>query len=99
MSGASGVLCASERPVGSRRWRVLASCRDKDPDLFFPERGDRERIASAISICRSCPVIEDCARYWDEHQITMGYSTPGIWAGVHHPTRRTPLRQRDRSIS
>jgi WhiB family redox-sensing transcriptional regulator len=79
------------------RWQNTASCRDKDPDLFFPESGDQERIRTAIGIRRTCPVASECERYWNEHRLTLGYPTSGIWAGIYHPTRKTPLRHRDRS--
>ena len=84
-------------PHSSHTWRRQARCRDKDPDLFFPETGDQEHIKAAIRICHTCPVIEQCAHYWDQHPTTMGYPTSGIWAGIYHPTRKTPLRHRDRS--
>ena len=42
-------------------WQVDANCNDKDPDLFFPNRGASTREAKKI--CSECPVQEHCLEY------------------------------------
>ena len=50
-------------------WRVLASCREVDPEAFFPVGNDWEgpgnaaRAEAAKAVCARCPVLESCAWY------------------------------------
>lgn len=63
-------------------WHLLAACRDADPELFFPTRG--EESGAAREYCARCPVAEECLAY--------AMRTPdlqGVWAG-------TSQRQRER---
>jgi hypothetical protein len=39
---------------------------------------DREDQEAAIQGCRSCPVLDTCLRYVDQHP-----ETAGVWAGRH----------------
>ena len=46
-------------------WRAQAKCRDHDPELWFPKSskngGDRRTLSlSALDICRTCPVRQQC---------------------------------------
>lgn len=43
------------------KWREQAACRDVDPAIFFPERGEDTRLAK--SICAECPVVAECLDY------------------------------------
>ncbi|MDQ0283789.1 WhiB family transcriptional regulator [Rhodococcoides fascians] len=69
-------------------WVTSATCRTVDPELFFP--ADPEAAKRAKAICRTCPVITDCAR--EALQMTPG-DLFGVWAGHnfshHYKTRRT----------
>ncbi len=61
-------------------WLSKASCRDFDPDLWFPEQhaGGRDGGASrAKEICAGCPVLRECAL----DQLNRG-GLFGIRAGV-----------------
>jgi WhiB family redox-sensing transcriptional regulator len=40
---------------------VLAACQDEDPELFFPEPGQRATVAKRI--CASCPVRPQCLQF------------------------------------
>lgn len=47
-------------------WRVSASCRSVDPELFFPVgvTGPAvEQVAAAKRVCARCPVREECLGY------------------------------------
>lgn len=41
-------------------WPERAACKDADPDLFYPDRGDMNAIKQAKRICRRCPVQAEC---------------------------------------
>ena len=40
-----------------------AACIDKDPELFFPEKGDSNSGNQAILTCFSCTVRTECKDY------------------------------------
>jgi WhiB family redox-sensing transcriptional regulator len=71
-------------------WRDLASCRDTDPDLFFPvgTAGPALRqVDEAKRICRTCPVRTPClTRALDEG------NSSGIWGGTTEDERRAIRR-------
>ncbi|MFE4778413.1 WhiB family transcriptional regulator [Streptomyces sp. NPDC056716] len=53
------------RSRGNQSWQEKAACSTaveaaRDLDLFFPERGDEQRIRLAKVICSSCAVRETC---------------------------------------
>ena len=62
-------------------WQDLAACRDIDPSLFFPERG--EDTWQAKLVCYRCPVREDCLEYALDHGEKFG-----IWGGKSERERR-----------
>lgn len=62
-----------------RDWEAQALCRETDPELFFGQQ-----YADALTICRRCPVKQDCL----EHALTVP-DLSGIWGG-------TTRRERDR---
>jgi WhiB family redox-sensing transcriptional regulator len=47
-------------------WRARASCRDVDPELFYPVgdvwegEGNERQAAQAKAVCAQCPVRELC---------------------------------------
>lgn len=72
-------------------WRGYASCRDMDPDLFFPvgtTGAALDQIEASKSICNLCEVREDC--------LDFALSTnqeSGVWGGTSEEERRTLRRQ------
>lgn len=63
-------------------WRDRSACRDKDPDLFFPDTAGPaaealQRAGDAQAICWSCPVVTQCRLYAD-----ASGQRSGVWAGV-----------------
>jgi WhiB family redox-sensing transcriptional regulator len=74
--------------VAERRqeWRQFAACRGVDPATFFPERGDRETVEAAKSLCATCPVAEECIEY----AVSLG-TRSGIWGGRSAHNYRSSL--------
>ena len=67
-------------------WRAVSSCRDTDPDLFFPvgTTGPAlEQIAVAKSVCDSCEAKEPCL----EFALTTNQDS-GVWGGTSEEERR-----------
>jgi hypothetical protein len=43
-----------------RGWLDLAACKDSDPELFFPERGEQAKGQAAKQVCAGCQVQPQC---------------------------------------
>ena len=69
-----------------RPWAVFASCRDRDPDAFFPATPEGER--AAIRICQGCAVRTECLEFALESGVRFG-----IWGGLTEKQRRSLRRQ------
>jgi WhiB family transcriptional regulator, redox-sensing transcriptional regulator len=68
-------------------WRDHAACAGVDPELFFPDSGQRTKAAQAKAICRRCPVQDHCAEF------ALKVVPPiGIWGGMTVPERRRLAR-------
>jgi len=67
-------------------WRENAKCRDMDPDIFFPERG--QSVDRAKAACEACVVREECC----EFALRTNQKT-GIWGGMSHRQRRAWRRE------
>lgn len=55
-----------------------AACREEDPELFFPEKGETAKGNAAIMVCFGCPVRRNCEDYRDRTGTEYG-----IWAGSY----------------
>ena len=67
-------------------WRDLASCRDTDPDLFFPvgTTGPAiEQIENAKAVCGQCDAQTACLEY----ALTTNQDS-GVWGGTSEEERR-----------
>ena len=67
-------------------WRAVSSCRDTDPDLFFPvgTTGPAlEQIAAAKAVCDSCEAKSPCL----EFALTTNQDS-GVWGGTSEEERR-----------
>lgn len=62
-------------------WERDALCREVDPDLFFPEKG--EPSTQAKRICAQCPVRRQCL----DKALERG-ERHGIWGGESERARR-----------
>lgn len=48
----------------AEQWRARAACRVlSDPDLMFPEQGQRAKVEQARRFCLGCPVRLECLEY------------------------------------
>lgn len=64
-------------------WWEQAACRQVDPEVFFPSRG--ESTAQAKAVCAGCPVVEECLAYGMSEHF-------GIWGGKSERERRRMAR-------
>ncbi|MDQ0815055.1 WhiB family redox-sensing transcriptional regulator [Streptomyces sp. B3I7] len=73
-------------------WRDRAACRTEDPDLFFPVGTTGPallQIEEAKSVCRGCPVRDECL----EWALEAGQDI-GVWGGLTELERRALKRRR-----
>jgi len=73
-------------------WRDRAACRTEDPDLFFPVGTTGPallQIEEAKSVCRGCPVRDECL----EWAVETGQDI-GVWGGLTELERRALKRRR-----
>jgi WhiB family transcriptional regulator, redox-sensing transcriptional regulator len=81
---------AAEAPAEGRGWLDLAACKDVDPELFFPERGEKAKATAAKQVCAGCQVRQQC------RDLAVGAANSreedhGIFAATT-PHERTRLR-------
>jgi WhiB family transcriptional regulator, redox-sensing transcriptional regulator len=69
-------------------WQKQAACLGLDPDLFFPDRGDMDRVREAKAVCGRCPVRSACLDY----ALKAG-EKHGIFGGKSERERRQMRRQ------
>ena len=86
-------ILASSLALGSAdyTWRNQATCRDTDPELFFPVGTTGQallQIAKAKSVCCQCPVTTECL----ECALETNQDT-GIWGGTSEDERRQIRRE------
>lgn len=62
-------------------WRGKASCRDEDPEIFFPMPSDDVTEAMALAVCATCPVQAPCLEF------ALRFPGPGIYGGVTQRVR------------
>lgn len=72
--------------LDERPWAAYAACRTADPDLFFPADDDAAR--AAVTICRGCPVREECLDWALEVRVRYG-----VWGGTTERDRRRLVRR------
>jgi WhiB family redox-sensing transcriptional regulator len=72
-------------------WRDEASCRDTNPDLFFPIGTTGQalvQIDNAKRVCQACPVQRDCLDF-----ALATNQDSGVWGGTSEEERRKLRRQ------
>lgn len=71
-------------------WVESALCRQVDPEVFFPEKGERNTVARTI--CGRCEVRVECIEYADRVERDLSYhELHGIVAGL---TRKERVERR-----
>jgi WhiB family transcriptional regulator, redox-sensing transcriptional regulator len=68
-------------------WMLEAACVGVDTRIFFPEAGGAAETATALGICRRCPVRGPCRAYGAQE-------AHGIWGGQTVNGRRRPHRSK-----
>lgn len=63
-------------------WQQQGLCRQGDPDLFFPEKGDQTAVSEAKKICNLCPVQTECGTWG------ILYELDGVWGGTSRNERQ-----------
>lgn len=63
-----------------------AVCRQVDPEMFYPERGNYHVVRKAKKVCGSCPLLLECRNFALREEIPYG-----IWGGMTHRERRKLL--------
>jgi Transcription factor WhiB len=56
----SAASAADAARLEGRGWLDLAACKDTDPELFFPERGEQAKAQAAKQVCATCQVQPQC---------------------------------------
>jgi Transcription factor WhiB len=85
-----GAPAANLTPAEGRGWLDLAACRDSDPELFFPERGEQAKAQAAKQVCAACQVQPQC-RDLAVRAASSREEDHGIFAGTT-PHQRSGLR-------
>lgn len=67
-------------PTGE--WAERGACKGKDPDVFFPDRG--ESTIPAKTMCVGCEVRAECLAY----AMTTPQERRGVWGGLSGRERR-----------
>ncbi len=77
--------------LAKSEWMNRAACLTADPDAFF----DELRLEEAQTYCEKCPVFDECDEFaWSERLLE---DHDGVYAGKLPRTRRTEIRQRNRT--
>ncbi|MEU9319543.1 WhiB family transcriptional regulator [Streptomyces sp. NPDC048295] len=84
---------ARHRSLGDQTWQDEAVCQNTeynpvDPDMFFPEPDETDKIAAAKSLCGQCPVRRTCL-----DAALEGGDTDGIRGGLTEEERE-PLHEK-----
>ncbi|MEA2716746.1 MAG: WhiB family transcriptional regulator, redox-sensing transcriptional regulator [Actinomycetota bacterium] len=67
-------------------WRQKASCRDTDPDLFFPVGTTGlavDQIEAAKEVCRACEARDECLEF-----ALATNQEAGVWGATSEEERR-----------
>lgn len=91
-----------------RGWMLKAACTEADPELFYPEEGQRaytsEQTQKAVAVCRRCPVVFECLKWAFETGDTyaiLGGRTPNQRSRIRREAlhRRQLIEEMDVSVS
>ncbi|PWH06498.1 WhiB family transcriptional regulator [Brachybacterium endophyticum] len=73
------------RGTDDRSWAARGACTQLDPDGFFVQGADQQKIKTA---CQGCPVRMECLADALDNRIEFG-----VWGGMTERERRRLLRQ------
>lgn len=89
-TGQPRVITSIRRPAAEADPHRVGTCRDEDPELFFPVGTTGPallQIEQAKAICRRCPVINECLSWALENQEF------GVAGGMSEDERRAHKRR------
>ncbi len=66
-------------------WKLNAECYGMDASLFYTS-DDKKRLQSAVKVCGSCAVRNECDEYGSKH--SNGF---GVWGGKNKNSKRIRL--------
>lgn len=69
-------------------WMGQARCREVDPDLWFPDKGESDKSQRAKEICGRCPVQRQCLQYALDNTECWG-----VWGGLSYDDRKDLKRK------
>jgi Transcription factor WhiB len=98
---------ADVAPGEGRGWLDLAACKDSDPELFFPERGEKAKGQAAKQVCAACQVQPQCrdlavraASSREEDHGIFASTTPHQRSGLRgNPTPSPSIWYQDRAAA
>lgn len=67
-------------------WQENAACKDMGNDLFYPNKGETQKILAAKKVCAECPVQKECL----EMGLEENY---GVWGGLTELERKSYRRK------
>jgi WhiB family transcriptional regulator, redox-sensing transcriptional regulator len=74
-------------PINEERpWVVFAACADIESDIYFSTDPADER--SALALCATCPVRDECLEYALDARERYG-----VWGGTTEKERRRLVRR------
>lgn len=86
--------------TSTREWRELATCRHKDPELWFGIKDSPAgaspfaRELKAIAVCNRCPVVNSCLDW----AMAAGEVKHGVIGGLR-AADRAALRRTERTAA
>lgn len=78
----------SRGPGADRTWASEGRCRELDPDGFFVQGADQQKVKV---LCHACPVRAECLADALDNRIEFG-----VWGGMTERERRRLLREHPR---
>lgn len=67
-------------------WKADAACRGMPVSVFFIDKHAGTSAQTAVDVCKTCPVIDECRSFVLSLDNDMGKH--GIWAGLTPKQRR-----------
>lgn len=81
--------------INERQEEIIdAPCQSADPEIFFPDPTDRNRIIEAKSLCKQCQPLNKkrCLSFAINNRVTYG-----VWGGLTEDERDQIIRRKARS--
>lgn len=80
------IIGTIDKLLDREKWQAEGTCRQVDPEIFFPEKGQSTRDAKRV--CANCPVTAECLEY-----ALVNGERFGIFGGYSERERREMRRR------